>query len=484
MRKALSPPYSSSTTEIATTVMNLLINFSHSIRTMAHLGLLCLGLLLTLCNLQAQDNLVPNHSFEEISDCDLNFGDIPKAPPWQIVPEPENTPDLHHYCSTSGFYRPPARCAEIEPKDGEGMVALIQSIPPEERIYVRLTDTLPWQKDIYVAFSTITDVKCGPDPIVQCYSNTQCLAFSDFAFQNLQVVLQPDTIISNYEDWTTLRTCYRADGTEDYVLLGNYRLATQTRLDCDVQDPLNFAYNFVDEVIVAPFEVVPDTIVVCGDEGVLVDATFYDLSISWSDGVQGAIREVNEGGRLIAFGDTGKCLLKDTTFVVRIPEEEEIIPLAICDGEELLLQTPVPAIWPNGDTSSTYTVTQAGSFRATLLTNCDDRLRYYVYDIKDEDCDIEYFVPNAFSPNRDGINDELEFFFVSEFNFNGTLQVLDRWGNLLFQQQVDQATLPIRWNGTFNGKPLGAGIYVWTYEYISSKDGGTRVIYGDVALLP
>lgn len=442
--------------------------------------------LVLLCfnQIAAQENLVPNHSFEEVDNCDLQFGDIPKAFPWLIIPEPENSPDLFHYCSTSGLYRPPAGCENIDPKDGEGMIAMAQGIPSEERIYVRLTDTLPWQKDIYVAFSTIPEASCSTFPTLLCYSNTQCLYFSNFAFQNLQVVLQPDSIITNTETWTTMRTCYRADGTEDYVIIGSYRSPTEIRLQCDTIDPLNFSYSFVDEVIVAPFEVVPDTIIICGDESVEVDATFYDLPISWSDGVLGAVRDLDRGGQFIAFGDTGGCLLKDTVTVIEIPEEEEVIPMAICDGEVLPLQTPVPAVWPNGDTTSTYLINEAGSYRAILLTDCDDQLRYYLFDIEDKACDITYFVPNAFSPNRDGINDQLEFFFASEFNFSGELNVFDRWGNLLFQQQVDQANSPVRWDGMFRGKPLGAGVYVWSYEYVSGKDGGTRVIYGDVALMP
>mgnify|MGYP000518217408 CR=1 FL=1 len=440
--------------------------------------------LLNLNLASAQENLVPNHSFEDLTNCDLMFGDIPKAEPWLIVPEPENSPDLFHYCSTSGLYRPPAGCFNIDPKDGEGMIAMAQGIPSEERVYIRLTDTLPWQKDIYVAFSTIPEASCSDFPTLLCYSNTQCLYFSNFAFQSLQVAIQPDTIITNTQEWTTMRTCYRADGTEDLVIIGSYRSPTEIRLACDTIDPLNFSYSFVDEVIVAPFEVVPDTIVICGDESVEVDATFYDLPISWSDGLQGAIRDINRGGRLIAFGDTGRCRLRDTVVVIEIPEEEERIQLAICDGEELLLEAPVSAIWPNGDTSRTYVVTEAGNYRATLLTDCDDRLRYYNYDVEDKDCDIAYYVPTAFSPNRDGINDQLEFFFESEFNFSGQLNVFDRWGNLLFQQQVDQNNSPMRWDGTFRGKPLGAGVYVWSYEYVSGKDGGTRVIYGDVALLP
>ena len=447
-----------------------------------HIVLGCL-LFWTFSHIFGQINLVPNHSFEDISDCDLNFGDIPKAPPWQIFPEPENSPDLLHYCSFTSFYQPPSGCLMIEPKDGEGMIAQAHLIPSEERVYVRLTDTLPLHKDIYVAFSTIPEAKCGIPPIFLCYTNTQCLAFSDFAFQNLDVVLQPNEIISNTTEWTTLRTCYRANGSEDFVLLGNYLFEQDIQVDCDTIDYRNLAYYFYDEIIVSPFEVVPDTFILCGDEVINVDATFYDLPISWSDGVQGAIRDISEPGQLIVRGLAGGCFLRDTTVIIKIPEEEQIIPSAICDGEELLLQSPVRAVWPNGDTSMVYRVNEAGLYQARLLTDCDERLRYYLYDVADKDCDITYFVPNAFSPNRDGINDQLDFFFESDFNFSGQLHILDRWGNLLFEQTVDQANSPVSWDGFFRGKPLGTGVYVWAYEYVSGKDGKARVISGDVTLM-
>jgi len=244
------------------------------------IGLLSCCLFSILGGVMGQTNLVPNHSFEEVDDCFLEFGDIPSAPPWLIVPEPENSPDLFHYCSTSPFYGLPAGGMEIEPFEGEGMIGQVHGIIAEERVYVRLTDTLPLNKDIYVAFSVIPEEQCSEPPNQLCYSNTQCLAFSDFAFQFLDVVLKPDSVLTNTTEWITLRTCFRSKGTEDYVLLGNYRLGSETILDCRIIDEFNYSYSYIDEVIVAPFEVVPDTIILCGDETLEIDATFYDLPCS------------------------------------------------------------------------------------------------------------------------------------------------------------------------------------------------------------
>ena len=53
--------------------------------------------------------------------------------------------------------------------------------------------------------------------------------------------------------------------------------------------------------------------------------------------------------------------------------------------------------------------------------------------MNESDCDIDYFVPNIFTPNDDGINDVIEFYFNSEYEFSGELNIYDRWGNVVFQ---------------------------------------------------
>lgn len=427
-----------------------------------------------------QINFVPNHSFETLIDCDLNFGDVPKAEPWNIVDFPATTPDIFHYCSTSGFYVPPAGVQLMDPKVGEGMLGQVNLIA-EERVYVRLIETLPEGVDIYVAFSTVPMQKSGGDSEILCYSNTESMAFSDLFFQNKKVVLESDTIIDNTVEWTTLQTCYQATGTEELVLLGNYKLGSETLTDCENIDPNNYAYFLVDEVIVSPFDVVPDTAFLCGDEVLNMNITFYEVPIQWEDEIFGGDRLIETEGEYIVMGDIGNCFLRDTMTVIVIPDETESIHIALCENESVILETPVLSDWGDGNTSMFYQVNEPGIYSANMFSECGESIREFV--VEEISCSIQYFVPNIFTPNDDGINDQLEFFFKADFEFNGTLDVFDRWGNLVFNGNYNSLSTNLKWDGSFKGDPLNSAVFVWAFHYTSSANGRTQVIYGDFTLV-
>jgi gliding motility-associated-like protein len=443
--------------------------------------LLIPGLLLYATTIGAQVNLVPNPGFEGLSDCALDYGRADKAVPWQVVNPPLATPDLFHFCSESGFFVPPSGCFGVFPHTGEGMAGLAQ-MSVEERIYARLTAPLPPETDIYVAFSFHPRQKCGDEFETFCYSNTNGLSFTDIEMQWQQVVLESDTLLDYTEDWTTMSTCYQSTGREALVLLGNVKTAAEEIRDCDyIQPDFNSAYFYIDDVVVAPFDVVPDTIMLCGADSAVVDAAFYDLPIAWSDGWQGGLRAFTREGPYTVTADAGECLLMDQTIVVRIPDESREVAAELCRGSTLSLQVPVPAVWPGGDTSTVYTVSRPGLYIADLLSECGERQLFY--QVSETDCSINSFVPNAFSPNGDGINDELVFFFKSDYAFEGRLMIFDRWGNQLMSREYNSTQPFARWDATFKGKQVPVGVYVWSYEYRSIRDGERRVVSGDVSLV-
>jgi gliding motility-associated-like protein len=84
-------------------------------------------------------------------------------------------------------------------------------------------------------------------------------------------------------------------------------------------------------------------------------------------------------------------------------------------------------------------------------------------------------VPNAFSPNGDGINDTWNIPNLADYPGNA-VEVYDRYGRSVFR--TIGYSMP--WNGTMNGKPLPVGTY---YYIIDLKQPGYRQITGSITIL-
>ena len=87
-------------------------------------------------------------------------------------------------------------------------------------------------------------------------------------------------------------------------------------------------------------------------------------------------------------------------------------------------------------------------------------------------------MPNAFSPNGDGINDIYKpkegYQNIKEFH----AYIYNRWGQKLFEWS-NPAT---GWDGTYNGKPVKEGVYFCLVK-AKGADGKTYQIKRDVNLL-
>jgi gliding motility-associated-like protein len=91
----------------------------------------------------------------------------------------------------------------------------------------------------------------------------------------------------------------------------------------------------------------------------------------------------------------------------------------------------------------------------------------------------ELFMPNAFSPNGDGVNDVFRPFFSSPPPPEGyLLQVWDRWGGLIHETQ----DLLSGWDGTDGLQPVPNGTYLFILTYNASA-GDNRRRAGTVNLL-
>jgi gliding motility-associated-like protein len=131
------------------------------------------------------------------------------------------------------------------------------------------------------------------------------------------------------------------------------------------------------------------------------------------------------------------------------------------DGNTSLSKDPLPLHYPILSAEKIYTVrlivkNDAGCFDTTYQ---DIRVLKSCY----------IAVPNAFTPNGDGINDYLypvNAYKADDLEFS----VYNRLGQRVFHT----TDWTIKWDGTINGNPQDSGVYVWILKY-TNRDTGKRV---------
>jgi len=87
-------------------------------------------------------------------------------------------------------------------------------------------------------------------------------------------------------------------------------------------------------------------------------------------------------------------------------------------------------------------------------------------------------VPNAFSPNGDGINDIFRVKHESLVRFNA--YVFNRWGQQLYHWGL--SNIDDGWDGTYKGKPVKDGVYFIVIEAVGSE-GKKYNHRGDINIL-
>ncbi|TXB62805.1 T9SS type B sorting domain-containing protein [Phaeodactylibacter luteus] len=95
----------------------------------------------------------------------------------------------------------------------------------------------------------------------------------------------------------------------------------------------------------------------------------------------------------------------------------------------------------------------------------------------------QVFLPNAFSPNGDGQNDEFLVFAGNDVAEVGYLRVFSRGGQMVFEgKNLDPNVNAGGWDGNFRGQQMPAGVYAFVAA-VRFKDGETEVYSGEVVLM-
>ncbi len=138
----------------------------------------------------------------------------------------------------------------------------------------------------------------------------------------------------------------------------------------------------------------------------------------------------------------------------------------IYKGEELIVD--------RNDVDHRFTFVDAGLYKVKLITSND-----YCSTADSMTVDIStsgISVPNVFTPNGDGQNDEFRVGYKSLVSFQ--CWVYNRWGRKVYYWNNPQKG----WDGTINGVPASPGPYFYVIKALGA-DGITHNTQGDINLL-
>ena len=93
------------------------------------------------------------------------------------------------------------------------------------------------------------------------------------------------------------------------------------------------------------------------------------------------------------------------------------------------------------------------------------------------------YIPNAFSPNEDGRNDNFTVYAGPGARQVLRLKIFNRWGGLVFENANFQPNDPsLGWDGFFKGEPAQVGVYAYFAE-VGFIDGISVIYEVDISLV-
>jgi gliding motility-associated-like protein len=124
-----------------------------------------------------------------------------------------------------------------------------------------------------------------------------------------------------------------------------------------------------------------------------------------------------------------------------------------------------------------YHPTQSGNYTVIAANGCGRDTLTATVDFAACGCQLN--LPNAFTPNGDGRNDNFRPLHVCEIT-DFEMNIYDRYGDLVFRSlNADEA-----WNGTYRGgEKAPGGTYVWTAHYFSAATKQPVMRKGTVMLI-
>ena len=189
------------------------------------------------------------------------------------------------------------------------------------------------------------------------------------------------------------------------------------------------------------------------------------------------------GSYTLMVEDAMKC--KQSTTVELIVMESPVIAFS---GYDTLFVEPGYTLdagntaqsywWNTGDTTSQITIDSTGLYSVEAESDQGCKSTEAVWVLW---AGKSFFIPNAFTPNGDGLNDVFGVIPRLDYINQYRISIFNRWGQMIF----NTSDLSQGWDGSYQGKPCQAGAYVYriVYQDFGMGTQENKVMEGTVMLV-
>ncbi|MGB1037551.1 MAG: PKD domain-containing protein [Bacteroidia bacterium] len=311
------------------------------------------------------------------------------------------------------------------------------------------------------------------------------------------VIPQPNNTISGLDS----RYCEGDDPVQlTTSMAGGTWISSKININTGTFDPTTLGENVVQYVVdvdgckdtaevttrVFPlpvFDMLDDT-TVCVGESIRLEVTKDTASILWSTGAMDSFINVSTGGEVWVEKRVNGCSHRETINVNQITA-----PYVNLGSDSLLCGDGVVYVnigaaegvyvWNDGYSGGgVREITESGTYSVTATNKCGSASDEVTLEFLPYVCDI--FIPSAFSPNGDGLND----IFQPSGNVDITsMEVYSRWGELLYSS--DNSADGFGWDGMYQGKMCHGGNYFFLIRYMLPENGYGRpkIASGEIYLI-
>lgn len=195
---------------------------------------------------------------------------------------------------------------------------------------------------------------------------------------------------------------------------------------------------------------------------------------SWSTGSSADSVVMNKVSSLwLETESQGGCTYRDSIEITQLELPTIDLPdtLFHCKGEEYEFSSGIgiaDVFWNGMNTDTLQLVDYSGLLVVEVVNACGSSEE--MAQVKLEECRCDVWVPNAFTPTADGINEA--FAPVTECKLKSyRMELFSRWGEKVFESN----SFGNNWNGYVNGKVVEDNSYfIWKMEYTARYRGSVQ----------